>query len=145
MLDEVAEAKRLFNETWELMDLKERTAELDALMLHKAHASAYLWSLAGSPVNNARGEWQVSRVYSTLKMAAPALLHGRRSLEICVSHGIGDFDLAFGYEAVARAHAMMGEKDQAGEYKRLALAACENITEDEDRRYAVGEINGIDA
>lgn len=142
-MDAIQDAKRLFNETWDLLDKTDRTEADDAMMLHKAHASCCLWGEAHSPVNDARGEWQVSRVYSVLGFGAPALLHGRRSLAICRENGIGDFDLVFGFEAVARAHAVCGQTDEAKEYVRLALAACEGIAEDDDRTYAMGEINAI--
>ena len=139
----ISEAKKLFNETWDLIDQKDRTPADDALMLHKAHTSCYLWRSAEKPVNHARGEWQVSHVYALLGFGAPALLHGRRSLDICLEHSIGGLDLAFGYEAVARAYMVLGDAAQAREFKRQGLAACEAIAEQDDRNYAAGEINGI--
>ena len=103
-------AKTLFNETWDLIDKVPRTDEETITMLHKAHASCLLWREANSPLNNARGEWQVSRVYSILGEGRLALLHGKRSLALCLDNEIGDFDLAFGYEALARAYRALGEK-----------------------------------
>ena len=35
-------------------------------MIHAAHASRYHWSQVGTKANLARGEWQVSRVYTVL-------------------------------------------------------------------------------
>ena len=142
-IDFIEEAKKLFNETWDLLDKQERTTEDDAMMLHKAHTSCYLWKSANSPVNDARGEWQVSRVYRTLGYGKVALLHATRSLEICQKHGVGDFDLAFGYEAVARAHALCGDSAKANENKNFAIDACEHIEKDDDKAYALGEINNI--
>ena len=142
-MDAIQEAKKLFNETWDLLDKQDRTDEDNAMMLHKAHASCYLWRSANNPVNDARGEWQVSRVYSTLGYGQPALLHGLRSLEICKKHNIGDFDLAFGYEAVARSYAVCGEGDKMSEYKNLGIEACDDITKDEDKSYALGELSNI--
>ena len=142
-MDIISEAKKLFNETWDLMDKKDRTAEDKAQMLHKAHASCFLWQSANSPVNNARGEWQVSRAYSLLGFGEPALLHGLLSLEICQKNGIGDFDLAFGYEAVARANAVCGNANEKAKYKDLAIKACEGIEKEGDRTYALGEVENI--
>jgi hypothetical protein len=136
-------AINLFNETWDLMVKEERTPEENALMLHKAHSSCYLWSLEGNPVNDARGEWQVARVYSLLGIGALALLHARRSLDLCLDNGIGDFDLAFGYEAVARAFALVGDADQAAEYREKALEAADGVEEDDDREYVIREVGGI--
>ena len=142
-MDKIQEAKKLFNETWDLLDMKERTADEDILMLHKAHTSCFLWRDADSPLNNARGQWQVSRVYSTLGFGEAALLHANKSLEICQTNNIGDFDLAFGYEAVARAYFIMGDTNKAAEYKELATAACDGVAKEEDKDYVLSEINNI--
>jgi hypothetical protein len=142
-MDAIQEAKKLFNETWDLLDKQDRTAEENALMLHKAHTSCFLWRSANNSVNNARGEWQVSRVYSVLGYGQPALLHAIRSLDICLENSIGDFDLAFGYEAVARAYSVTGDQEKMKEYKELAVSACDNISEDGDKSYALSEVNGI--
>ncbi|MDR3310424.1 MAG: hypothetical protein LBS90_03630 [Oscillospiraceae bacterium] len=137
------EKKKLFNETWDLLDKTDRTDEDNITMLHKAHTSAYMWREANKPVNNARGEWQVSRVYSVLGFGQPALLHGLGSLGICEENGIGDFDLAFGYEAVARAYFTLGDVTRFEEYRAKGLAAAAEVREKDDREYVTGELNGI--
>jgi hypothetical protein len=130
---ERALAVRLFNRTWELLDSTGRTADQDDEMLHAAHASRYHWGEVGEPVNRVRSEWQCSRVYAVLGRAEPALWHARRCLDLCEAHGIGDFDLAFAYEALARASALAGDRDTAAEYLERARAAGESIAEDDDR------------
>ena len=72
-------------------------------MLDAPHASRFHWGEVGTAVNLARGEWQVSHVYAVLNRAEPALYHARRCLAICEANAIGDFDLAYAYEAIARA------------------------------------------
>ena len=42
-------------------------------MLHAAHASRFHWGEVGEPVNFARGEWQISRVYAVLGRPEPAI------------------------------------------------------------------------
>ena len=142
-MDLINEAKKLFNETWDLLDKKDRDKADDITMLHKAHTSCYLWRSADNPLNNARGEWQVSRVYCMLGFGEPALLHAKASLELCKKNGIKDFDLAFGYEAVARSYAVCGNHDKKDEYKKFALEACESIEKEGDKSYALGEIGNI--
>ena len=142
-MDVKQEAIKLFNETWDLMDLKERTPSQQALMLHKAHASCYLWSLCGEMVNQARGEWQISRAYALLNMGQPALLHGQRSLNICIENGLGGFDLPFGYEAVARAYHVLGNQEGAREHVARGKEACEAIADEQDKAYALSELNAI--
>lgn len=92
------------------------------------------------PVNLARGEWQVSRVYAVLGRAEPALHHARRCLEICEAHGIGDFDLAFAYEALARASAVAGQPGERDRYMALARTAGERIVEEDDRTTFFGDL-----
>jgi hypothetical protein len=104
-------------------------------MIHAAHASRYHWGNVGEPVNVARGEWQCSRVYAVLGRAEPAIWHGRRCLEICEQHRIGDFDLAYAYEALARGHAVAGDSEAATRYKRLAEEAGQAIAEEDDREF----------
>ena len=123
----------LFNHTWTLLDKSERTPGEDDEMLHAAHASAYHWSRVGAPENFARSEWQVSRVNAVLGRAEAAVHHAQRSLDHCREHGIGDWDLAFAYEALARAHKVAGDEGDYRRYLEFARAAATRIAEDEDR------------
>jgi len=138
-------AAQLFNETWRLMEQEERTREEEDRMLHTAHASRYHWEQVPgvTPAHLARGEWQVSRVYAVLGRAEPALHHAGRVLDICQKHGIGDWDLAFAYEALARAHAVDGDGERAREFTDQALAAAEDITEQEDRDLLLADLETI--
>lgn len=142
-LDIKSEAKRLFNETWNYLDKNSRNDEENAQMLHMAHASLWLWQSVGTPVNLARGEWQVSRVYSVLDMPHPALLFGQRSLEICLENAIEGIDLVFAYEAVARAYALMGDMGAAAEYHEMGVIAADTISDEDDRQYALNEMATI--
>jgi tetratricopeptide (TPR) repeat protein len=143
--DERQLAVDLFNGVWRLLEKEDRNVEDDDRMLHMAHASRYHWGQVGDPVNRSRGEWQCSRVYSVLGRTEPALYHARRGLEICQAHGIGDWDLAFAYESLARAHAVAGDKDQARSWTEQALAAAEDIAEDEDRELLHTDLEAVPA
>jgi creatinine amidohydrolase/Fe(II)-dependent formamide hydrolase-like protein len=143
MSDEAIEttwAKGLFNRTWELLETVPRTADEDAEMVHAAHASCLHWSHVGTPVNVARGEWQCSRVYAVLGRSEPALFHARRCLALCEEHDIGDFDLAFAYEALARASAVAGDPSAATSWAERGRAAAERIEDDEDRSVVLGDL-----
>ncbi|HWN23316.1 MAG TPA: hypothetical protein VNP93_15165, partial [Gaiellaceae bacterium] len=61
--------------------------------------------------------------------------HARRCLELCEEHGIGDWDLAYAHEALARAHALARHADEAAEHKRLAREAGDAIADREDREH----------
>jgi hypothetical protein len=122
----------LFNEVWRLMESRED----DDRMLHAVHASRYHWGEAPDckPENLARGEWQVSRVYVVLGRAEPAIWHARRCLEHCEQAGIGDWDLAYACEALARAHTLAGD-GMSEEWKTKARAAGDEIADPEDREH----------
>lgn len=145
-LDEERERRlgaALFNRAWTLMEQADRSRDEDDVMLHLAHASAYHWRQVGAAKNFARSEWQCSRVYAVLRRAEPCLHHAQRCLDICRENGLGDFDLAFGYEAVARAHAILGDGEQARAAVEQALAAAEGITDDEDRELLLTDLGTI--
>ena len=130
----------LFNHVWTLLDRTERTRAEDDEMLHAAHASRHHWGVVGEPVNLARGEWQCSRVYSVLGRAEPARHHARRCLELCEQHEIGDFDLAYAYEALARAEIVAGDVAAARGHADRARDAGRAIAEDDDREHFDGDL-----
>jgi tetratricopeptide (TPR) repeat protein len=138
-------AAQLFNEVWRLLEQEKRSRHDDDRMIHAAHASRYHWGQvpAVTPAHLARGEWQISRVYAVLGRAEPAQHHAGRALDLCRENGIGDWDLAFAYEALARAHAVAGNTAQAREYTDRALAAAEDIADDADRDLVLADLETI--
>ena len=133
----------LFNLVWTYLDKSDRTREEDDTMLNAAHGSRYHWELAGTAVNLARGEWQLARVYSVLKRPEPSGYHAARSLEICQANGIGDFDLAFAYEALARAAALAGKIQDRRDWIKKARQAAEDIAEADDRELLAKDLASI--
>src|SRR5690242_20396146 len=117
----------LFNTTWSLIQSRED----DALMVHAAHASAYHWAVAPecAPANRARSEWQLARVYALVGRAEPALHHAHECLRWCEEHELGDWDLGFAYEAIARARKVAGESYEADVERARAVP----IADAEDR------------
>jgi hypothetical protein len=136
-------AVELFNEVWTYLEKPDRSAAEDDTMIHAAHASRHHWGIVGTSVNLARGEWQVSRVYAVLGRAEPAIYHAQRCLEICVANGIGDFDIAFAHEALARANAVGGDPVAAAEHLSRARELAEHINEDDDREILLDDLATI--
>lgn len=136
-------AVNLFNDVWDLLDKKERTREEAERMINAAHASLYHWSLVGEAINLARGEWQVSRVYSECGRAEPAIHHANNSLQTCTQNNIGDFDLAFAYEALARAFMVSGDGLRSSEFVHKASQASQEILKKEDKEYLLSELASI--
>jgi hypothetical protein len=135
-------AAGLFNRVWTLLEQESRTEAEDAEMIHAAHASCYHWMQIGEPVRRARSEWQCSRVYTVLGQPEAAVLHARKVLEICEREGIADFDLAFAYEALARASAISGD---AGEAHRWAEQARAGIADDGERELVLSDLETLPA
>ena len=133
-------AADLFNHVWALLDTEGRTPGQDVEMIHAAHASRHHWGEVGAPVNVARGEWQISRVYATLGRGEPALFHAERCLETCTAHGIGDFDLAYAHEAMARAYRVLGDDDRMDAHATAAAKAGEAIAAEEHRELFAGDL-----
>jgi hypothetical protein len=133
----------LFNRTWDLLDKPERTPEENDELVHAGHASRYHWSKVGTPLELARGEQQLSHIYAVLKRAEPALYHGQRALEICRANDIADFDIAFAYEALARANAVAGNRPERDRYVELARAAADGIAKEDDRKYFLSQLETV--
>ena len=133
----------LFNYTWTLIDKSDRSPDEIEIMVHAAHASAYHWRQVGTPLNFARSDWQISRVYAVLNRPKAALYHAQHCLEICEAEGIGDFDLAFAYEALARSYATGSQQKEAQHYLELARQAGEQIKKKGDRDYFLAELATI--
>lgn len=123
----------LNNLTWNLLGKADRTPEEDENMIHAAHASLFHWGVVGKPVNLQRGQWLVSHVYAVLNRAEPALHHAKQCMRLTEEQKLGDFDLAYAHEAMARAHAAAGNKSECEKYVQLAQEAGEKIKEKEDR------------
>jgi hypothetical protein len=146
-------AGQLFNHTWDLIDKGgKRTPEEDDEMIHSAHASKYHWTVVinsgeypdTGPVNHARGDWQISRVYSLLNIPESALRYAQKSLQVCLDNDIAGFDLAFGYEAVARAYSLKDNmKEELEEFLNLAKEAGNKIEKESDREYFLSELKTI--
>ena len=132
----------LFNFVWSLLEERDRTLEDEDRMLHAAHASRYHWGEIGEPVNRARGEWQIGRVYTVLRRPEPALYHAHRCLEICEENYLFDFDIAFAYEGVARACAAAGNLEECGRYYERAKTWGGRIAAAEDKDLFFRELQG---
>jgi hypothetical protein len=130
----------LYNRTWELLEVPHRTPSQVDEMIHTAHASRYHWTRVAEPANLARGEWLCSRVYAVLGRGEPALWHARRCVEIDEAAGIGDWDTAAAYEAMARASAVAGDRAAARAWVARGREACAAIADADDREHIEADL-----
>lgn len=112
---------------WSLLSKPMRSHEEDEQMIHAAHASRFHWSEVGTPVHLTRGDWLLSHVYVLLNQPQQAFNYASACLAICQQNTIEDFDLAYAYEAMARAYAALDQKSQCEQYLQLAQEAGEQI------------------
>jgi DNA-binding transcriptional MerR regulator len=137
---ERALAVDLFNETWTLLETEDRTTEQDERMVNVAHASRYHWEQAGGPEQLAVGDWQVSRVYSVLGRAEPALHHAHESLARAQADDVPTWVLASAHEAIARASGVAGDQGAAREHADRARALAATIDDAEDRQIVMDDL-----
>ncbi len=126
-------AARCFNQAWDYLVKKKRTVKDDMRMLNLAHASAYHWSLVGSPRNRAVGAWQISRIYGAIGEPRLALQFAKSCLEICQKDGLSDI-VHTANEAMARAHAIVKDYVTAERYLSKARTQLDKLMLDTEDR-----------
>lgn len=138
-------AIELFNSTWELMEKMDRSEIENDTMVHAAHASRFHWGVVGTPTHFARGEWQISRVYTLVDRPEAALVHANKSLALCLDNQISDFDTGFAYEALTRAYAGKGDKANVRKNLELSRLYAERVKKQSERKWLLDNICEIEA
>lgn len=135
-------AAGLFNRTWDLLEVEDRTPRQDAEMIDTAHASAWHWRQVGNAANEARGHWMLARVYSVLGHGQEALWHATRANEVLEAGGDGieDWDAAAAAEAMARALVATGDLAAAAEWKARAQRLLAGVADPDDRGVVEGDL-----
>ena len=124
-------------QTWNLLGKDNRNEQDDQRMISFAKASLFHWRLSPKylPVNEQRGQWMISRIYAVLGKGEEAMKYAKETLRLTEEHGFKDFDLAYAYESMARAHAAMANNEDCGKWYNKALNAGELINGAEDKKY----------
>ena len=141
-----------FNQlTWELLGQAKRSQVDEDRLRYAAYASAMHWSVVGTQVEISRAEWLISRMHCVLGDPVGALRHAQRCMQIMegslegegfkAGSGFKDFDLAYGVEAMARAHALAGQSDQSAQFQKLARALGDAIEGPEDKKIFMGDLD----
>lgn len=131
------------NAIWPILDKENPSVDELEEALHMAHTSMFHWSKIGKPINKARAEYMISRVCSAMGRGKPALFHAKKCLEITDETGVGDWDLAFAYEAIARAYATDSDSKNCKKYKKIAQKAIDNVKGEEDKKICQGELDKV--
>ncbi|MGH8927090.1 MAG: hypothetical protein ACRDWH_01970 [Acidimicrobiia bacterium] len=136
----------LNNEAWNVIDEDaigpDAPAEAREVALYRAFASAFHWRQVGTPIHHGRGEHLLSRTAAIVGEPELALHHASRYLEIIAAHPdlAEDWDHGFAHEAMARALAMAGRREEAVTERREAERLCALIADDEDRAIVEAEL-----
>jgi hypothetical protein len=82
-------------------------------------------------------------VYNVLGQINSSLHYALRCQELTNQHKelMEDFDIAFAFEALVRAHALTGNKPEAHKNLTLAETAGNAIHDDEDRKIFQADLN----
>jgi hypothetical protein len=122
------------NAAWELLEREDLSDDDADDLLECAYAAAYHWTRAAgsSDAHRARAAWLISRCHAVLGHGDLALHHAVRCTRIAEAAGLGDFDLGYAHEARARAHACLGNAEEATLAWRAAAET--SIADPEDRR-----------
>ena len=139
-------------QTWQLVEKRDRTPAESEAMLAAARLSLALWEQVGTPLNAERGHWLIARAAVDAGLVEPALDHAKRTLELTAERpdGSQDFDLAFAEEIAARAYALAGDKPRAAQHYAEAKRLGNAILKDGERKeffrqFALGPWFGLDS
>jgi hypothetical protein len=113
-----------FNEAWTLLEDRTRDEAGDRRMLNLAHTSRHHWGVVGGPREQAIGDWQLSRVYSSINEPELALHFAEACLATCQEEALREL-LSTAYEALARAHGTAGRSRFAREFIHKARDALD--------------------
>ena len=82
----------------------------------------------------------ISHVYAILGRGKEALESAQKTMRLTKQHSFKDFDLAYAYESLARAHSASGNKDEYNRWLNKAKEAGELIDSVEDKKIFAGDL-----
>jgi hypothetical protein len=134
-----------FNNTWDYLDIPERTAEQDEEMLRSAMASHWHWTQRKDygPVSESIASWQVSRVFAVLGQSDNAHRYGQRALDALEGQENLPFYQGYGYEALARAEAVAGDAAQMNSYLEKARQAAAEVSDEDSKKMLLVDLDTI--
>ena len=124
-------------QTWNLFEKENRNEQDDRRMVNFAQASLYHWrkSHKYESVNEQRGQYTLSRVYAVLSKGEEALSYANEVSRLTKEQDLKDFDLAYSYEALARANAALGNKKECKKWLKKALEVGGGIECEDAKKY----------
>jgi len=132
-----------FNKAWDLIDKTDRTDEESEEMVHYAMASLFHWSKRDDCTDRHKsiGCWQVSRCYAL----AGNMEHAERYGKLCLEFSENDepFYLGYAHEALARVHALSGNRKEKEKHFTIAIDLSEKIKDKEEKELLLTDLKSI--
>ena len=122
------------NNTWGLIDRRNRTETENRDMLYLAYAAAFHWSKIGAPINDARADALLAHVHAMLGHADLSLMYAKRCLFFCENNHAEDWDLAFAHAELRHAAIAAGDRALYAKHDALARKCGESIQAPDDRK-----------
>ena len=82
----------------------------------------------------------LSRVYAVLCKGEEALSHAEETSKLTKEQDLKDCDLAYSYEALARANAAVGNNNEFTKWFQKAQEAGTHISNEEDKKYFISDL-----
>ncbi len=134
-----------FNRSWDLIEKADRSPEEDERMLLLSMASLWHWSERPDHTdkNISTGAWQISRIYALLGQAELARAWGLKCLKYSQGEGTLPYNLAYAYEALARAEMVAHDHGMMAEYLARAKEASKTMTDEQTKKNLLDDLATI--
>jgi ATP/maltotriose-dependent transcriptional regulator MalT len=134
-----------YNRAWGLIDKKDRTPAETEEMIELALASAWHWTQRADRTdeNTSISYWQIARVYTLAGQLENARRYGRMCQEVSQRGGVPPFYLGYAYEAMARAEAAAGEREEAAALVKEARKIAGQIQDADEKQMLVTDLDTI--
>lgn len=138
-------AAQCFNAAWDLMDQSHRTAEEDEQMLRLSLASHWHWTQRSDYTAKTQSvaHWQTARIYALLGQADNARRYAQLCLQASQNQDVPPLYLAYAYEALARAEAVAGNKQEMARYLAEARQIANTIAESDSKQQLLDDLATI--
>lgn len=138
-------AASCFNKTWEYLRKRELNSMEAEEMIHVSHASFWHWTQVEdhTPLNISIGTWQLARVYAVAGLPERAEYFAQQCIEVGENNDLPAYYVGYGYEAIARAKALQGERRAAQDLISRASRLADQVQELDDRMVLLDDLNTI--
>ncbi|NHJ14896.1 MAG: hypothetical protein EAX95_14540 [Candidatus Thorarchaeota archaeon] len=132
---------------WAVLDNDSPSEQELESALELAYTSRYHWRIAGTLTNDVRAVYMISRVFAHWNRGDLAVQYGNEMLELARKaeredkKNWKDFDMPFVYEALAKAHAAAGNKEECARYVKLSQDFVNEVTNENDKKICQSELD----